>query len=769
MRFLFAGIAFLASLLLAGLGAWQIVQARAADHETFAVQQNSEASLIVVPGEVLVDHGVAATIAVTAEGPITAVVGRQSDVTGWVGESAHEVVSLDREEKTLQWALVGAGADAPSPAGGDLWTAEYAGEQVVEFQTEASSGLAVLIATEQGQPVQSLSLTWPLDGRAPWSGPLLVAGAVLLLVALGLLLWAIIGHRRDAAARRRVSFDEGPVSLRPSTSPIQLDEASAGVLPAEAQAAPDTGQIALPAEPDTGQIPLPPSQPSPWQPPAGGWAAPSEPVSLPQRVAHPEPLGVVETSVDSESLAVAAGVQAPEAQVDRTDDSGRDDERRAGDGTDGDRQTGDPQDGDDADDERQDGDGTDAERQAEDRQREEHPGDDAPPRPPAPPASQPGAEEQWKRPRGRDRSSAPKRAFRLAAVLTVGTLGLAGCSAELWPEAIGGAAAPVTPTAISSIEQALVEEGAAPPVVTAGQLDRILDAAAETALAADQARDATALAGRFEGAALSHRQAVYQAQNADASTPAPTAFPTGEVVYALPEASTTWPRTVFAVVEPGDGQSGASPFGVVLVQNTAREPYRVASLTQLLASVTLPAAAPIEIGATGLSQVAAKLLVAPEQLAAAYGDVVLAGDGSASAALFDAELDTFRLQIGQEYRDAQLAGIDQTASELVFSNRAGTEAPLGVSTLDGGAIVAVSLQEVERLAATSQLATIGVTGRAAALAGTTQSPYGFEKIYTDQLLFAVPPASAGGQVRLLGYAQALTEVRQLEQNEVTIG
>ena len=104
--------------------------------------------------------------------------------------------------------------------------------------------------------------------------------------------------------------------------------------------------------------------------------------------------------------------------------------------------------------------------------------------------------------------------------------------------------------------------------------------------------------------------------------------------------------------------------------------------------------------------------------------------------------------------------------KLDFGVRPGQQAPIGAATLDEGAIVAVTLEETERLSAKTELASISVNGSTAALAGTAQSRSGFDKVYTDQLLFYVPPASSDGQVRLIGYSQTLTSARQLDPSEV---
>lgn len=842
MRFIIAGIAFLISLVCFGTAAWQIVQAQSADSITAAGSTSTDAPLIVVPSETLVDNTGAQRVTISGDGPIVAVVGRQNDIAGWVADTAHDRAVVDEESGELVFeSAEGTEPTAPNPLGNDLWFEEYSGENTLEFETTLPPGFSMIVASTGDQPAPSeVSVTWPLDGSAPWSGPLLVAGIVFLLVALGLLLWALLSLRRGIRPRR--SGSAGPVNLRPSTSPVAeeigpsrptqheaeelgvqgLAEPSTAETPAVAQTAThdDTSTIALASEPQPSPNATPTdADQASWAQPDGAWAAPQEPVSVPhagatttppgadpeaaplasrawaQPGAHENPWaqsgaqsGTQENpwaqSTASEQQWAASGAQEnPWAQVDaahpaasdaatapepaygiRTTDGGGAETP----GSDGARGDDAKRDGTMQDDSRHDDSTQDDSKHDDSKHDDSDCGGGSAPPPYSPSATDSGDASKWKRPRGRDRSSAPKRTFRLAAILLVGGLGLTGCSANMWPEALGGAEENPTATPTSTVDEALLAEGAPMPALTEDQLANVLEDVRAVAAEADAAGDAAALEARFGGAALEARDAVYRSQAVDPALPGPMPVPNGEVVYSVPQATNEWPRSVFVVAEMGDAaEAGTAPAGMMLVQETARDQFRVQSLVQLAANVQLPEAAPMSIGAPGLTDLAGTLAIAPDQLAAAYGDVMLNGDASANAATFAIENDTFLPQVGQSYRDQQLAAIDQNASRLEFSNQPAAHAPLGVGTLDGGAIVAVSVQEIEKFSARTQLATLSVTGRAAALAGASESPYGFERIYTDQLLFHVPSAEAGGQVQFLGYSQTMTSARPLDQTEVT--
>lgn len=801
MRFILAAIAFVASLAMFIAAGVHIAASASGTSVTASGSTGSSAPYAVIPSSVLTSHAGAQSIVIQGSGPMTAVVGRDADIAGWLGDARHTTFAAG-EENALVESQVGSAGDFVSPKGSDLWTEEASGDGTLTLDTELPPGYSILVSSDQGGPaLSSAQVTWPLSGRAPWSGPLLLGGSLLLVLAAGLLLWALLHLRSERRALSAGSNGPVPVMRATPARPVAAAAAAAAAVPAGATAGESTGEPvdepaatledgAEPTEPAgidadadaetrvmpavrdadeaetaalTGELadadgdadpalaPLAAAEAdgdayAAFQPPADDRAelavdeATAEPTPTEPEMSEPE---MTEPAADertvSASVVEAAGAPQADAAEPVAADEPAAEEPAA------------------------------AELQADDRKHDDRKDDEprdggsGPAEPAVVPAPADDA-EKWRRPRGRNRAQAPKRLFRLAPILAISAVALTGCSADMWPEALGGPEEHPTATPTSTVEQALINEGAPMPVVSDAQLARIIDDARTVAQAADAAHDPALLAPRFDGAALIERTAKYQAHKADPTQPDPAAFPSGEIAYAVPEATSEWPRTVFAIIQPGD--QGALPTAVTLVQATARDPYKVVSLVQLTPTAALPEAAPASIGAESLSQVGPGLEIAPDQLAAAYGDLVTNGDASPYAAQFDLAADPLLPQIGAAYRQQQLSGIDQAASTIAFSNRPGAQAPAGVAALNHGAIVAVSLEEVEKISAKTKLATIKVTGATAALAGTAQSSSGFEKIYADQLLFYVPPAGSGGQIRLLGYSQTLASARQLAANEV---
>ncbi|MBF4460644.1 hypothetical protein [Pseudoclavibacter sp. VKM Ac-2867] len=782
MRFILAAIAFLGSAALLVVGWLQVTEARAADTVVASGTLTQESPLLVIPSDTLIEHAGTQSITISGDGPIRVAIGRQADIAGWVGTTQHEIVTLDDTSGALVFTPGEASADettAPNILGNDLWFEEYEGEGQLEMQQTLPVGFALLVQSDgEASAPNEVSISWPLDGRAPMAGPLLLGGGVLLLISLGLLLWALLSMRRRSKPQRQareeldseipvvVPASDGGTAATPafsfegSTQVADDGLDSSDVDPIEQSQSVVAESVRL-SEEDVRAAEADHERFKPVEEPVPTWAPPASTVDD----ADQQTQAAAFPSFRAPSAEAPAMGQAPDAPA--VDDpfswSGQE-EATSPDAGDAPAEPAAPSMGDDTD-------TPDADKSDDDSNGGgEPPAGGAPgPDATAPSGEAPAAEpQQWRRPRGRDRSQAPKRLFRLIPVLLVGSIALSGCSADFWPEQFGGStSAPTTPTPTSSIDQALLTEGEALPAVNAQQLTEILDDAAKLAQEADAANKADGLAPRFTQAAYQERAAEYQAKAADNALPGPVAFPTGEIVYAVPQASEAWPKSIFVVREAG-GETPTAPFGMMLTQSSARDSFKVASIVQLTPDVTLPEAAPVEIGAPGIDGLEQPLVIAPEELAAAYADVISNGDGSQFAALFSPDGDSLRTQIA-DARATVSGEIDANAARIEFQTRQSDDPPFGVQTLDGGAIIAVSIEEVEKLSARTQLATLSVQGRTAALAGASSSSLGFETLYTNQLMFYVPSEATGGAVQLLGYANTMTGARQLNANEVTYG
>lgn len=251
----------------------------------------------------------------------------------------------------------------------------------------------------------------------------------------------------------------------------------------------------------------------------------------------------------------------------------------------------------------------------------------------------------------------------LIPVLTISGLVLSGCSADFWP----GSAAPApgaTPVASATPGASDVPAAAAPApaAVTVPQLERIVAKISKVATEADAALDADSLSARFAGPALEQRLANYKIRAVAADVPPSAAIPASPLVLTLPQQTESWPRTVMTVIQDADTTSVA-PTALVLSQETPRDKYLVEYAVQLEPESRVDVA-PAVVGAPLIAPDSRLLLMPPDEVAAAYADILAQGEASPSFALFEATGDSFRSQVAERRATATAELAVTSALEL---------------------------------------------------------------------------------------------------------
>lgn len=351
-------------------------------------------------------------------------------------------------------------------------------------------------------------------------------------------------------------------------------------------------------------------------------------------------------------------------------------------------------------------------------------------------------------------------------VVLAGALTLAGCSSQYWPQV--GRQPSATPSSTPVATQLPTAAGDQPaPAVTQPQLRNIVNRIAATAKTADATRNATLVATRFTGAALTEREVYYKIRSAKPAYPGVLApIPTDpKLSVSLPQATATWPRAVNVIVTDA-ANSSTPPLDLVLTQATPRDNYKVAYSVIMLAGAKIPDVAPASIGASIVPPDSKLLAVPPSQVAHDYASVLQAGAKSPSYKLFDESQDALAVKVGAAYKantEAQLKS-KKSAANLTFADRAGTAEPVAFATNDAGALVSTTVEEAQTIKATDPAAEITLNdpnGATAALTGLTKTNKGLETDYGFQLLFYVPPVETGQQIQLLGFAQGVIGAREL--------
>lgn len=352
-----------------------------------------------------------------------------------------------------------------------------------------------------------------------------------------------------------------------------------------------------------------------------------------------------------------------------------------------------------------------------------------------------------------------KRSFAVVPVVAVSALLFSGCSADAWPDLAGETAPTPTPTAT------VVPEGQQAPAVTETQAESIVKRMAETVAEADESRDEDLAATRLAGSALAERETNYDLRGeVDDVEPLP-AIPGEPIAVLLPQAFDGWPRSVMAIVRDEDDTTVA-PTMMMLSQEDPWSNYKLTYTARMEASAELPGLAPAWLGATQVPPDSSFLILPPDQLSAAYADVLDEGDESEYAALFDAETDQFRASVDED-RDRRLESLNETGEDtakMSFAAGPGDHDPLALATIESGAIVAVELFETDTVEPTDDRAVIKLEDNTTvkALTGESQSDGGFSTTFSDQLFFYVPGQGSDEKIQLLGYGSNILSAKVIE-------
>lgn len=352
---------------------------------------------------------------------------------------------------------------------------------------------------------------------------------------------------------------------------------------------------------------------------------------------------------------------------------------------------------------------------------------------------------------------ATKRSKPLVLVsLSLGSLlVLSGCTADSWPQF--GAAPSLAVTADPAEPEKLQTA-----VVTQSQAERIITEVSDDVRLADASQDEALAKQRLSGPALAARLTNYRLMKEIDDFDSLPIIPTRPLNILLPQATDEWPRSIMAVVEQ-ERDDVITATIMVLVQATPWSNYKLDSIGALSASTEMPDLPAAWVGGTQLPPESNFLAIAPANLAAAYADLVQKGDSSEYASLFSD--DSLRESIAAD-RTERLEQFKETGAEtgeLSFSTSAGDADPVALATLNGGAIVAVSIIEKDIVKPTEEKAVIrvGDNNEVKVLSGVDESATGFETSFIDQLFFYVPAQGSGEKTRLLGYGSSILNAKEL--------
>nr|WP_206705999.1 glycosyl transferase [Microbacterium ginsengiterrae] len=366
------------------------------------------------------------------------------------------------------------------------------------------------------------------------------------------------------------------------------------------------------------------------------------------------------------------------------------------------------------------------------------------------------------KPEKTERRAAPMRR-RLLVLPALGLAGLlfAGCSSDSWPQF--GEATP-TPTPTPTV---ITPENQKPPAVTEAQASRILQDISATLEEADAAMDIDLAATRLEGLALDARKTDYALRKSLTDRPLPAVIPTDAIEVLLPQATDAWPRTVL-VLSKSKSDDTAPPVILTMTQADPWSDYKVTDIAEMQASTEVPQLAPAWLGTSVITENAAAFLtLAPDEIAAAFADVVDSGEESEYYSAFDPVTIALAESIISSRDAVTQALVDNGAAETSsasFDIEPTDQPPVALATLDSGAIVAVSLVDSESITPTSDDAVIrfGDNAEAKTLTGAEEASKGVVTTYGLQLFFSVPSQGSTEQIRLLAVHQDILNVEVIK-------
>ena len=347
------------------------------------------------------------------------------------------------------------------------------------------------------------------------------------------------------------------------------------------------------------------------------------------------------------------------------------------------------------------------------------------------------------------RAIGPKRRSLIAVpAMGLSLALLAGCTGEAFPE----------PTP-SPTETVVAPENQQQPAITDAQAARIVADISQTVAAADEANDEELAKERLDGLALQMRSVNYRIRATFGDYASLPAIPASPIEILLPQAFDEWPRTALVVVSD-EADPAVPPTILTMTQADPWAKYKVSYLASLEPSAEIPDLAPSYQGSALVPPGSSFLQMAPDQVAAAYADILSSGEDSEFAAAFQAEGDTFRTEV-KRVRDETAAKFtaEDVAGEISFGQNVAEAEPIALATLHNGAIVAVGVTRFEKVTATNELGVVRNNGDPAleALTGETETAGSFVRTDTSPLFFYVPAQGSEEQIRLIGWSSAVTD------------
>lgn len=326
----------------------------------------------------------------------------------------------------------------------------------------------------------------------------------------------------------------------------------------------------------------------------------------------------------------------------------------------------------------------------------------------------------------------------------------AAFSAALAAALAFGAAPALASQPLTAAPTAETDDEATPPVVLGTQLERILAEVAGTVQAADAAKDPALLGTRAGGSAAALREAGYATAAKVPTQPAPEQVAAEPLKTDLVMGGTEFPRSIVAVTQ---GPENEVPQALLLVQESARENYKLMSSIRMLPGTTFPAR---PAGGAGVDPAAADsaegLTASPQAAVESLADALTNPDG--------ANRDTFSSNTFAEavtkFQSEVTSSPDNEFANITFNHAAVPAETRALHTADGGAIVFGYMDSSYTSVPKEAGDSINLEGTIyQTLTGETSTDAGIDVKYGEGVMLYVPPAGSTDKIQVIGAVQEL--------------
>ncbi len=301
-------------------------------------------------------------------------------------------------------------------------------------------------------------------------------------------------------------------------------------------------------------------------------------------------------------------------------------------------------------------------------------------------------------------------------------------------------------------------------VLTDAQLQRVVREVSATVKQADSNRNESLLITRVAGPALETRKVQYLLQVKSKKIPKLPDIVANPITVALPmslpDESLGWQPRTLMVVTKSDSTTRA-PQMLVLQQESPRENYRLWYLIDLLPTANFPKVAAQEVGSIPIAADNAYLSTKLTSIPFKYGNTLNNGVEGKYANDFDLSSDKFYAAVS-EYQTQQKEDLKKVKVAIKFVHTLGNPNIIGMSTVDGGGLVALAMNDTSVIKPLVRGSAVSVTQTDhKILLGAPGSSTGLNIVYENMMLFYVPVAGSNEKIRLVGASQGILSVKAL--------